>query len=318
MRRVLVSADLPGPALGLLRAAHDVDIGTDPAGLGWRGLVGRIAHADALIALCTDPVDDALLGHAPRLRIVANCGVGVDNIDLEACRRRGIAVTNTPDVLTDATADLTFALILDACRRVAEGDRAVRAGAFRGWAPTAWIGVRVTGAALGLIGFGRIGRAVAKRARGFSMRVRYHQPRRVAEEVERAHDAVWAGLDELLTESDIVALCCRLDAATRGLLSRERIARMKPGAVVVNTARGACVDEVALAEALVSGHLAAAGLDVFAHEPAVAEELFECDRAVLTPHLGSADEATRAAMARICVEAVLDVLAGREPRCRVA
>jgi glyoxylate reductase len=263
-------------------------------------------------------VGEAVLAAAPRLRVVANCGVGVDNIDLDACRRRGIPVTNTPDVLTDATADLTFALLLDACRRVSEGDRAVRAGGFRGWAPTEWIGLRVTGAALGIVGFGRIGQAVARRAQGFSMRVRYAQPRRVDPAVERELGAEHAGLDDLLAGSDLVAICCRLDDGTRGLLSRERIGRMKRGAVLVNTSRGACVDEVAVAEAVQAGHLGAAGLDVFAREPSLAEELFEPERLVLTPHLGSADAPTRAAMARLCVEAVLDVLAGREPRCRVA
>ncbi|APR86839.1 D-3-phosphoglycerate dehydrogenase [Minicystis rosea] len=317
MGNVLVSAPLPGPAIDLMRAEHHVDVGADPIGLGREGIVARIADRDALVTLVTDRIDEAVLAAAPRLRVVANCGVGVDNIDLEACRRRGVAVTNTPDVLTEATADATLALMLDACRRITEGDRAVRAGHWRGWAPTEWIGARVTGAALGIIGLGRIGRAVAARARGFSMRVLYAQPRRAADDDERALSARHVSLDELLASSDIVVLTCRLDDTTRNLLSRDRIARLKPGAVVVNTARGACIDEVALADALRTGHVAAAGLDVFVGEPRVAPILLELPNVVLTPHLGSADRPTREAMARICADAVLAVLAGREPRCRL-
>lgn len=316
--RVLVSAPLPGPAVEALRAAHDVEVGADPTGLGREGILARVGPCDALLTLVTDRIDEAVLAAAPRLRVVANCAVGVDNIDLEACRLRGVAVTNTPDVLTDATADATFALLLDACRRVSEGDRAVRAGRWRGWAPTEWLGVRVTGATLGIVGLGRIGRAVAARARGFSMRVLYTQRRRAPGEVERALAAEHAPLGELLARSDVVALCCPLNDDSRGLLSRERIATLKPGAVVVSTSRGACLDEVALAEALRDGRVAAAGLDVFAREPAVAPELLSCENAVLTPHLGSADRPTREAMARLCADAVLAVLGGEEPRCRVA
>ena len=318
MGKVLVSAPLPGPAVELLRAAHEVLVGADPIGLGREGILARVAGCDALITLVTDRVDEEILAAAPRLRVVANCGVGVDNIDLDACRRRGVAVTNTPDVLTEATADATFALLLDACRRVSEGDRAVRAGRWRGWAPTEWLGVRVSGATLGIIGLGRIGCAVAARARGFGMRVLYTQRHRAGADVEGALAASFTPLDELLARSDLLALCCPLNDDSRNLLSRERIARLKPGAVVVSTSRGACLDEVALAEALRDGRVAAAGLDVFAHEPAVAPELLACENAVLTPHLASADRPTREAMARICADAVLAVLAGEAPRCRVA
>jgi glyoxylate reductase len=316
--RVVVSAELPGPALAMLRAAHDVEVGPDPRGLGKARLLPRVAGADALVALLTDRIDEEVLAAAPRLRVVANCAVGVDNVDLEACRQRGVVVTNTPGVLDEATADLTFALILDACRRVSEGDRLVRSRAWRGWAPTELLGVRVTGAALGIVGLGRIGREVARRARGFSMRVGYTQRRRAPEDVERELGATFRELDALLAESDIVCVCTPLTDATRGLVSAARIERMKTGAVLVNTSRGACVDERAVARALRSGKLAAAGLDVYEREPELAEELFGCERAVLLPHIGSADEPTRAAMARICAESVLAVLAGRDPKCRIA
>jgi lactate dehydrogenase-like 2-hydroxyacid dehydrogenase len=314
MAKVLVSAVLPGPALDRLRLHHDVEVGSDPTGLGREGLLARIADAAAVITRVSDRVDEAVLDRAPSLRIVANCAVGVDNIDLAACRRRGIFVTNTPDVLTDATADFTFALILAACRRVAEGDRLVRAGGWRGFSLTDMLGVRVAGASLGIVGLGRIGRAVAERARGFSMRVRYTQRHRAEEAVERALAVAHVSLDALFAESDIVCLCCPLNDSTRGLVSRDRIARMKRGAVLVNTARGACVDSLAVAEALQSGHLSAAALDVYPNEPEVDPALLACENAVLTPHIASADRPTREGMASLAAESVIDVLAGRAPR----
>ena len=317
MARVLVSGPLPGPDLARLSAAHDVEIGPDPRGLGRDGFLARLNDHDAILPFVTDGIDRAVLDRAPRLRVVANCGVGVNNIDLAACRERGVLVTNTPDVLTDATADATLALILDACRGVTSGDRTVRAGQWKGWAPTEFIGARVTGATLGIVGFGRIGRAVAARARGFSMRALYTQRTRLPEAEAAALGASYAPLEELFAASDIVCLCCPLTPETRGLVSRERLARMKRGSVLVNTSRGPCVDEEALAAALATGHLFAAGLDVYAEEPKIHPALLACDNVVLAPHLGSADRPTREAMARICVEAVLAVLAGEEPATRV-
>lgn len=317
MAKVLVSGPLPGPDIDRLRASHDVEIGGEPRGLGRAGFLARLSEHDAILPFVTDTIDREVLSRGPRLRVVANCGVGVDNIDLGACRERGIAVTNTPGVLTDATADATFALILDACRGVTAGDRAVRAGRWRGWAPTEFIGVRASSATLGIVGLGRIGRAVAARARGFSMRVLYTQRTRLAAELEGEMGVTFAGLDELFAASDIVCLCCPLTPETRGLVSRARLATMKKGAVLVNTSRGPCVDEEALAEALNTGHLFAAGLDVYAEEPKISPALLACENVVLAPHLGSADRPTREAMARICVEAVLAVLSGEEPRTRV-
>ena len=318
MAKVLVSGPLPGPDLPRLCAAHDVEVGSEPRGLGRTGFLERVSDHEAILPFVTDAIDRAVLDRAPKLRVVANCGVGVNNIDLAACRERGIAVTNTPEVLTDATADATMALMLDACRGVTSGDRLVRAGRWKGWAPTEMIGVRVTGATLGIVGFGRIGRAVAARARGFGMRVLYTQRTRLSEEKEALLGVSYVGLEELFGAAEIVSLCCPLTPETRGLVSRERLARMKPGGVLVNTSRGPCVDEEALAEALRSGHLFAAGLDVYAEEPRIHEALLACDNVVLAPHLGSADRPTREAMARICVEAVFAVLEGREPATRVA
>ncbi|MFO0593474.1 MAG: D-glycerate dehydrogenase [Polyangiaceae bacterium] len=317
MAKVLVSGPLPGPDLPRLFAAHEVDVGESPQGLGRAGFLARIGDHEAILPFVTDAIDREVLARAPRLRGVANCGVGVNNIDLGACRERGIVVTNTPEVLTDATADATMALILDACRGVTSGDRAVRAAEWRGWAPTEFIGVRVTGATLGIVGFGRIGRAVAARARGFGMRVLYTQRHRVSPEVEAELQATYVGVDELFEAAEIVSLCCPLTPETRGLVSRERLARMRRGSVLVNTSRGPVVDEPALAEALRTGHLFAAGLDVYAEEPKIHEALLECDNVVLAPHIGSADRPTREAMARICVEAIFAVLEGREPATRV-
>ncbi len=318
MAKVLVSGPLPGPDLPLLCGAHQVEVGAEPRGLGRAGFLERLSDHEAILPFVTDAIDREVLARAPRLRVVANCGVGVNNIDLAACKERGIVVTITPEVLTDATADATMALLLDACRGVTSGDRTVRAGRWNGWPPTEFIGVRVTGATLGIVGLGRIGQAVATRARGFGMRVLYTQRTQLSEEREAALGVTYVGLEELFSGAEIVCLCCPLTPETRGMVSRERLARMKVGSVLVNTSRGPCVDEDALAEALRSGHLFAAGLDVYVDEPRVNEALLACDNVVLAPHLGSADRPTREAMARICVQAVVAVLGGREPATRVA
>lgn len=316
---VVFGATVVGDAVERVRAIARVVVPEDPLGFAREELLARVADADALVSMPTQRIDAALLDRAPRLRIVANHAVGVDNVDLDACRARGIVVTNTPGVLTEATADLAFGLILDACRRITEGDRRVRAGGWRGWAPTDHLGVGVHGATLGIVGFGRIGRAVARRARGFSMRVVYASPRRGAPEVEAALEAEHVPLDALLARADVVSLHAPLSSSTRGLLDRARLRSMRPGAVLVNTARGALVDEVALAELLVEGHLGGAGLDVYVGEPAIHPALLEAPRVVLAPHVGSADPRARRAMADLAADAVIAVLCGRPlPPIRVS
>jgi len=301
MARVHVSAPLVGDATERLAAAHDVEI-------------GRLGDdADAWVTLLTDPIDDARLAGAKALRVVANVAVGEDNVDLAACRARGVVVTNTPGVLTEATADLAFGLVLAACRRIAEGDRLVRAGGWKGWSPSFMVGGRVHGATLGIVGLGRIGQAVARRARGFGMHVLYTQRAPLPEPLARALGATWATLDDLVAASDIVSIHCPLTPETRGLFSAARLSSMKAGSVLVNTARGPIVDEGALAAALEHGPLAAAGLDVFADEPRVHPALLALPNVVLTPHIASAEEATRAAMASLAVDNVLAVLAGKPP-----
>lgn len=309
--RVVVGSPLVGDALERVRAIADVTLSQRATGFSRGELLAEVATADALIALPSQRVDVTLLDAAERLRIVANHAVGVDNVDLEACRARSIVVTNTPGVLTEATADLAFGLLLDAARRISEGDRLVRAGAWEGWAPTFLLGTRVHRATLGIVGFGRIGQAVARRALGFSMKV-LHCGSRGQMDGTRA-----ASLDELLATSDFVSLHAPLRPETRGLLSRERLRSMKRGAVLINTARGPLVDEVALAELLHEGHLAGAGLDVYDGEPQVHPALLAAPRIVLAPHLGSGDVEARTAMARLACDAVVAFFDGTDVPNRV-
>ena len=277
--KVLATKRLPGPAWDELA---DVEIG-EPAARD---------DVEALI-VAGDAVDDAVLDLLPALRLVANYGVGYDRVDVAACRARGVAVTNTPGVLDAATADLAFALVLAARRRVVEGDALVRAGAWgMPWSEGPFLGRDVGGATLGIVGLGRIGSAVAARARAFDMNVVFHRR------------SGGLPLDELLRAADVVSLHVPLTTDTTGLLSRERLALLRDGATLVNTARGAVVDENALVDELVSGRISA-GLDVFVHEPHVPERLRDLPNVVLTPHIGSATVETRAAMTRLVVDNVL-------------
>ena len=264
--------------------------------------------AEILVVTYLDRVDDALLDGLPGVRQVSSYGVGLNHVDLQATARRGLVVTNTPDVLTDATADMAMALLLAAARRVCEGDRLIRAGGWRDAGPDFLLGREVTGKTLGIVGFGRIGQAMARRAAGFGMRILYTGPREAGVPGTTRTD-----LDVLLATSDFVSLHCPLTDSTRDLISRERIARMKPGAVLINTSRGPVVDEEALADALEEGRLFAAGLDVFRDEPRVPERLRSAENAVLTPHVGSGTVETRTAMARMVWDEVLRRVTGRPP-----
>jgi len=282
----------PGvPAAGLRRL--------EAAGL--RPEVGSLdlTGVDALLCLLTDRLDAALLEAAPRLRIAANMAMGTDNIDLEAARALGIAVSNTPGATTDATADLAFGLLLAVARHLVWGDRLVRAGGFTGWRPDLGLGLELRGRALGIVGAGRIGQAVAERARGFGLEVRF------------ARRQGGVPLAELLETSDVVSLHVPLTAATEHLIGEAELRRMRPDALLVNTSRGAVVDEAALVRALREGWIAGAGLDVYEHEPALAPGLAELPNVVLAPHLGSATHATRDRMAEIAADNIVACLAGR-------
>ncbi len=297
---ILASRRLPGPAFDELEDVAIVPLGE----------LERSPAVGALIVTNED-VDDDVLDLLPDLRVVANYGVGYDRVNVEACCRRGITVTNTPGVLDAATADLAFALLLATQRRVVEGDREVRAGDWRGaWADRE-LALEVTGSTLGIVGLGRIGAAVARRAVGFELRVLYTKRARLDQPTEQRLGLEWRKLDDLLRESDVVSLHVPRTPETTGLLDARRLALLRDRAVLVNTARAEVVDREALIEELVSGRLRA-GLDVFWDEPNVPAELLELPNVVLTPHIGSATEAARHAMTRIVVDNVLAVLAGRE------
>ncbi len=267
-----------------------------------RELLRRARGMDGLLCMLSDRVDAELLDACPRLRVVANYAVGFDNLDLAAASARGVALTNTPEVLTGATAELAWALLLACARRVLEGDRLVRAGAFRGWDPLLLLGSGLEGKTLGIVGPGRIGRTVARIGRGFGMRIL------------RAGRGDPRGLARLLKASDVVSLHVPLTPATRHLIGKRELGRMKPGAILVNTARGPVVDEKALVEALRSGRLGAAGLDVFEFEPRLVRGLVRLPNAVLLPHLGSATREARRAMAVRAAENLIAGLSGRRPK----
>jgi len=253
-------------------------------------LEAAVAECDVLVPTITDDIDAALIERAgPQLRLIANFGNGVDHIDLKAARARRILVTNTPGVLTEDTADMAMALILAVPRRVGEGERLIRSGGWSGWSPVGMLGRRITGKTLGIVGMGRIGQAIALRARGFGLRIRYHNRHRLPDVVEKAVDAIWCpDLDEMLTQADIVSVNCPHNEETHHLLDARRLGLMKPDAYLINLARGEIVEESALIDALERGRISGAGLDVFAHEPAIDPRMLALDNVVLMPHMGSA------------------------------
>jgi glyoxylate reductase len=311
---VLVTRRLPQEALDRIVARCDMTLYDGEGVMARHQLLAEVAGKAGAITLLTDRVDEEFLDAAgPQLKIVANYAVGFDNIDVEACTRHGVLASNTPEVLTETTADTAFALMMAAARRIAEGDRFVRSGAPWVWGPLMMLGQDVHHATLGIVGFGRIGQALARRARGFSMRVLYHDMYQPPAEVQRELGADYRDLEDLLRESDFVSLHTSLTPQTRHLINARRLALMKPTAVLVNTSRGPVIDEQALAEALRQGQIFAAGLDVFEREPDVHPGLLACDNAVLIPHLGSATVKTRLAMAGLAVDNLLAALEDRHP-----
>jgi glyoxylate reductase len=305
MARIVTTFPLPDAALELLRPLG-ILAGPD----GWRD---ALADAEALLCLLTDRVDADLLGRAPRLRIVANAVVGYEHVDRDACRARGITVTNTPDVLTDATADLAMALILSAARGLPQAERSLRAGEFHGWGFWDYLGADLRGKTLGIFGMGRIGKAVARRAAPFGMRVIYHSRTRLSAADEAAIGAEWVELDGLIAGSDVLSLHAPLTPQTRHAIDADALRRMRPGAYLVNTARGALVDEAALVDALRDGPLAGAGLDVYEREPVIHPGLLELPNVTLLPHVGSATRETRTRMAMLAARNVHAVLTGSPP-----
>ena len=314
--KVLVTARMPAEVISLIAREHQVESCQEDPPLDRQSLLRGVADKEGLLCTITDRIDAELLAHAPALKVIANYGVGFEHIDLAAATRRGLPVTNTPGVLTDATADLTFALILATARRIPAGDRRVREGKFTYWAPLLFLGREVSGKTLGLIGLGRIGQAVARRARGFGMRVLYHSRTRLAPAAEQDLHIAYAPRETLLREADFVSLHVPLTPETRHLIGRRELELMKPTAFLINAARGPVVDEVALVEALRRGQIAGAGLDVYEREPELSPGLTDLDNVVLLPHLGSATIETRTRMGLMAAENLLAGLRGeRPPNC---
>lgn len=309
--KVVVARTIPAAGLDKLTARFDVEVGGLPFDRDW--LLEHVTGAHALVADPTVPVDVELLARAgEQLKVVANFAVGFDNIDTDAVRERGLRATNTPGVLTNATAELAVALMQAAGRRIVETDQILRRREWAGWEPEQFLGRELSGSTIGLVGFGRIGQRVAELLTGFDCKLVFTDTEPMEEAASWYH-AKRVELDDLLAVSDFVSLHVSLTPATKHLMNADTLARCKPGAILVNTCRGGVVDTAALVAALRDGSLAAAGLDVFENEPAVPEELVELPNTVLVPHVGSATRVTRDAMARLCADNVIAVLDGRDP-----
>ena len=311
--KVLLTGRIPSGVMAVLEKACAVEANREDQPMERARVFDLIQDKDGLLSMITDSVDGELMDRAPRLRMIANMAVGYNNIDVKAATARGIPVSNTPGVLTDATAELAFALILAAARRIADMDRLTRRGEFRFWAPMLFLGTEVTGKTLGIVGLGRIGKAVARRARGFDMRVIYHNRERMGSDEERELQAEYLDMKRLLRESDFVSLHVPLTEETKYLIGEKELAMMKPTAFLINTSRGPVVDEKALVKVLRERKIGGAGLDVYENEPALAPGLTELDNVTLLPHVGSGTLETRTRMASLAVENLLAGLRGDVP-----
>lgn len=319
---VVVTRKLPAVVETRMRELFDARLNLDDTPMSQASLVEAMKTADVLVPTVTDKIDAGLIAQAgEQLRLIANFGNGVDNIDVASAVQRGITVTNTPGVLTDDTADMTMALILAVARRIAEGARIITDDEWAGWSPNWMLGRRITGKRLGIVGMGRIGQALAKRASAFGLSIHYHNRRRLDSRIEEALDATyWDSLDQMLARMDVVSVNCPHTPATYHLLSARRLKLMKPDAILVNTARGEIVDESALSRMLEAGELAGAGLDVFEHEPAVNPRLLKLarqHRVVVLPHMGSATHEGRADMGEKVIVNIKTFMDGHKPPDRV-
>ncbi len=317
--KVIVTRKLPDPVETRMRELFDTELNLTDEPLSKAQLAEAVARADVLVPTITDKIDAKLLEKAgPKLKVIANFGAGVDHIDVAAAIARGITVTNTPGVLTDDTADLTMALIMAVARRIVEGANVTQAGDFHGWTPTWMMGRRITGKRLGIIGMGRIGQAVARRARAFGLQIHYHNRKpvspRIAEELEATY---WESLDQMLARMDIISVHSPHTPATYHLLSARRLKLMPPHSILINTARGEIIDESALAELLSTGAIAGAGLDVFEFEPRINPKLLHLPNAVLLPHLGSATIEGRIDMGEKVIINIRTWMDGHKPPDRV-
>ena len=316
---VIVTRKLPDVIETRMMELFDTHLSADDAPLDRAALEAAAATADVLVPTVTDHIDEAVIAAAgPRLKLIANFGNGVDHIDLAAARKKGITVTNTPGVLTEDTADMTMALILATARRLGEGERMVRQHRWTGWAPTLMLGHRLWGKRLGIVGMGRIGQALARRAKGFGLAIHYHNRRRVDDEVTQELEATyWESLDQMLARMDIVSVNCPHTPATYRLLSARRLKLLRPSAILVNTARGGVIDEDALAEMLRNREIAGAGLDVYEHEPDINASLSTLDNVVLLPHMSSATIEGRIDMGEKVIVNIKSFADGHRPPDRV-
>lgn len=313
--KIFVTRLLPEAALRRLEEVFTVDLHRENSPVSRTRLLEAVQDAEALLCLLTDDIDREVMDAAPRLKCVSNYAVGYNNIDVDYATQRGIAVCNTPGVLTETTADLAWALLMDCARRIAESDRFVRAGKFAGWEPLLLLGHDVFGKTLGIVGMGRIGQAVARRAAGFNMRVLFYDPSAALSTLPKDWESV--SLEELCQKSDFISVHAPLTPQTQHLIGAREFALMKPSAILINTARGPILDEAALVRALRENRIAGAGLDVYEQEPQIPAELLALDNVVLLPHIGSASIETRTKMGLLAAENAIAVIQGRTPPARV-
>ncbi|MCT1904415.1 NAD(P)-dependent oxidoreductase [Oceanobacillus sojae] len=312
MAKILVAGEIPQKGLDILKD-HEVEVFPGEKLISQDELMKRIADKDALLSLLSTPVSQETIDQAPNLKIIANYGAGFNNIDYEYAASKGIPVTNTPIASTNATAELTFSLLLAAARRVVEGDEVCRTVGFNGWAPLYFRGREVSGKTIGIIGFGQIGQAVAKRALGFGMKVLYSDIKQQSSEVESALDATYVSLEDLLSQSDFITINSAYNPSMKHMISTEQLEMMKPTAYLINCARGPIVEETALIKALEEKVIEGAALDVFEFEPEIGDGLKKLKNVVLTPHIGNATFETRDAMAEMAAGNIFKALGGEEP-----
>ena len=317
--KVIVTRKLPDPVETRMRELFDTELNLSDTPMGADQLIDAVSRAEVLVPTITDRLDSRVLSRVgPGLKLIANFGAGVDNIDVATANARGIIVTNTPGVLTEDTADMTMALLLASARRVVEGAHVVQSGEFHGWSPTWMLGRRIWGKRLGIVGMGRIGQAIARRAAAFGLQIHYHNRKPVSPRIEEELGATyWESLDQMLARMDVISVNCPHTPATYHLLSARRLKLLQPHAIVVNTARGEVIDEGALANALARGEIAGAGLDVFEHEPAVNPKLLKLPNVVLLPHMGSATVEGRIDMGEKVIINIKTFMDGHRPPDRV-
>jgi glyoxylate reductase len=311
--KILMTRKILPEAYEYLKEHTEIEVGAEDRKPEKEEVMAKIKDKQGLLSLLTEEIDKEVMDSAPSLKIIANCAVGYDNIDIHHARKKGILVTNTPGVLTDTTADLTWALIFAVARKIPQADKFTRQKKFKGWELDLCLGKEITGKRLGIVGMGRIGKAVALRAQGFKIEILYFDPHRLSSEEEKKYKASFLPLDELLSASDIITIHASLNPQTHHLISKEKIKLMRKEAILINVARGPIVEEEALAEALEKGQIWGAGLDVYENEPEIHEKLFSFDNVVLLPHIGSASYETRLKMSMMAARNLIQGLKGERP-----